>query len=142
MQYAREMVVEGLKPWLRKLAQLRSPRARAVRRKAMMDASSPLLKTTKALVLRETGLLARSLGRRVRSYRGGAVVVVIIGPRSGFKQEVQRRRGVTLSNPTKYAHLTEKKAHWLERSEEQTREQVISNLKDSLARGIEQESSQ
>lgn len=145
MAFGRAVTITGLKPLLGKLAGLRSTQARAVRRRALMEASKPILQTAKSLAPVETGLLRRSLGRRVRSYRSGSTIVVIIGPRSGFKQEVKRKKGFVLANPTKYAHLTEfgtyrtPGTHWLERSEEQTREQVVSKLKEAVAAGIEKE---
>lgn len=137
MPYGRSMVISGLSPLLGQIANLRSPEARKVRRSAMMAASMPVLKNARNLVNFETGLLRKSLGRKVRLYRSGTTIVVIIGPRSGFKQEVQRRSGFTMSNPTRYAHIVEKRFRWLERAEEQSREQVMSNLKEKLRAGIE-----
>lgn len=145
MAFGRAVVITGLKPLLSKLAGLRSTEAKAVRRRALMEASKPVLQAAKSLVNLETGLLRRSLGRRVRTYRSGSTIVVIIGPRSGFKQEVKRKRGFVLANPTKYAHLTEfgtyrfPGTHWLERAEESTREQVLSKLKESISAAVERE---
>lgn len=143
MGFGHSIVITGLRSLLQKLASLRSAQQRAVRRRAMMVASKPVLDTAKNLVNVETGLLKRSLGRRVRSYRSGSVVTIIIGPRSGFKQEVKRKHGYVLANPTRYAHFSEfgtvhsQGTHWLERTEELTRDKFVSDLGSEIRAGVE-----
>src|SRR5262249_13600056 len=81
-----------------------------VLRKAINEASKIVLKAAKANVPRASGLLKKSLGRKVKVYRASGTVVAIIGPRTGFKQDVHRdgRKVAVLANPTKYAHLVER----------------------------------
>lgn len=92
--------------------------ARAVRnkilRKMMGEAGKVVLKRAKQLVPRETGLLKKSLGRKVKLYRNSGVGVAVVGPRTGpkFRQTVTRTKGrwfprTAISSPTKYAHLVE-----------------------------------
>ena len=142
MPFGRTMVISGLGSLLRKLAGLRSTESREIRRRALQAASTPLLQAARRLAPLETGLLRKSLGRRAKTYRSSGTSVIIIGPRSGFKEEVKRKKGYVYSNPTYYAHLTEfgtihsRGTHWLERAEESTRPEVVSTLKDHLAAGI------
>lgn len=85
-------------------------------RKAIADGSKLVLKTAKQKVpVGETGMLKRSLGRRVKVYRNSGKVLGIVGPRTGFKKTKAGRTRTALGekfqqahvNPTKYAHLVE-----------------------------------
>jgi HK97 gp10 family phage protein len=59
------------------------------------------------------GLLKKSLGRKIKKYRGSRVVVGIVGPRTGFKRQIgTRTRGPNAGqpvyeDPAKIAHLVE-----------------------------------
>lgn len=81
--------------------------------KASKQATSSVLRTAKTLAPKESGLLIRSLGQKQKLYRRSGVFVTIVGPRTGFKQqvEVEDRFGNVkkiFRNPVKYAHLVEK----------------------------------
>lgn len=76
-------------------------------RKAVGQAGKIVLRAAKARVRKATGLLKRSLGRKTKVYRNSGVAVAIVGPRVGFKQQVQRGGKSVLSDPVKYAHLVE-----------------------------------
>jgi HK97 gp10 family phage protein len=99
----------GLKDVLDRLAHLRKQTTRSkIARRALQMASTPILKTAKRLAPKETGLLRKSIGRRLKTYRRTGTVFVMIGPRYGFKQLVTLASGKQhLRNPIKYAHLVE-----------------------------------
>lgn len=76
--------------------------ARRATRAGINEITKLVLGDAKALVPRRSSQLRRSLGRRIRSYHGSAVVG-IIGPRRGFRVVI----GGVAVNPVKYAHLVE-----------------------------------
>ena len=86
----------------------RNVRTRILRR-AVSKAARLILKDAKARVATRTGLLKKSLGIKVKTYRQSGVVVAIIGPRTGFKRHVTLPDGtIEVENPTVIAHLVEK----------------------------------
>ena len=96
------------------LAQLealkRSARNKHVRR-GVNEGTKLLLKAAKAKCPQETGLLKKSLGRKVKVYR--AAIVGLVGPRRGYKREVRVGRRTEVRDPAKYAHLAEKNRPFL-----------------------------
>lgn len=93
--------IEGLDLLLFNLQSLRASKSRQVSRRALASASSVPLKAAKRQVTKETGQLKKSLGKKApKTYQSG-VIVVVIGPREGFKDPDTGR------NPVKYAHLVE-----------------------------------
>lgn len=107
----------GLKEALKALDGLsRTVRNKALR-PAMTEASKLVQGAARALVpVGETGMLKKSLDRKVKTYRGSGVVVGIVGPRTGLAGA--RKGGKRLTafgrkiaalgvNPGKYAHLVE-----------------------------------
>lgn len=104
--------IEGAVELKRLLAELPAAPTRRALRAAVSVGATPALERARALVPVETGLLKKSLGRRLKVYPASGNVVAIIGPRSGFKREVTRKKGrrkprKELANPVKYAHLVE-----------------------------------
>jgi len=103
--------VIGEKELMRRLNSLGSQGKRnKIVRPAINEAASKINKKAKALVIEETGLLRKSIGVKRATKRG--VVFAVVGPRHGFKREVERTlpsgdRASVLANPTKYAHLVE-----------------------------------
>lgn len=94
--------LEGLKKALRN----------RILKRAIGAGTKLILREAKARAPRETGLLRKSLGRKVKVYRNSGTVVGIVGPRAGFKETVTRSRGRWLpgpvvSDPIRYAHLVE-----------------------------------
>jgi HK97 gp10 family phage protein len=86
--------------------------ANKIVKKAMGEAGKIILKEAKGGIPRESGLLKKSMGRKVKVYRGSGAVVAIVGPRTGFVQIVDVKglggiRHSVLRDPTKYAHLVE-----------------------------------
>jgi hypothetical protein len=79
----------------------------------------------KRLAPKESGLLKKSIGQVVRTYRNGGLTIAFIGPRRGFRQVVMRKKPFgaeltltpgeadtardypVMSDPVKYAHLVE-----------------------------------
>lgn len=88
----------------RKLAEVDRKAARKAIRFGVNEATKFVAADAKANVPKGTGLLKKSIGRRVRSYRGGTVISGIVGPRSGFAITLPNGKKV---NPAKYAHLVE-----------------------------------
>jgi HK97 gp10 family phage protein len=88
----------------RKLNEFDRKASRKAIKKGVNEATKLVTADAKANVPRKTGLLKKSIGRRVRSYRGGTVISGIVGPRSGFATVLASGKKV---NPAKYAHLVE-----------------------------------
>lgn len=66
-------------------------------------AARPVVTRARSLVPRDTGQLRKSIGVKVKRYRGA--VWVGIGPRAGYKIRTADGRSL---NPTQYAHLVER----------------------------------
>lgn len=127
MGFAFKGVLAGMKPALAKLAVVKDAARKRILRKALPKASQPMTKTAKSLAPEESKLYKKSIGRKVKTYRSG-IVVVLIGARTGRKMKVKIKadrvyrmihgRRVRLKNPgaeymevlrnpTKYSHLIE-----------------------------------
>lgn len=112
MSYKVHGKVEGLTDLLARLNGLKRQVASRILRKAVGEAGKVILKVAKQMAPRESGLLRKSLGRKVKVYRSSGTAVAIVGPRVGFRQVVRRTRGKwfpteAMANPVKYAHLVE-----------------------------------
>lgn len=128
MSFTIQGKLSGLDDAMKALSGLNQSVRNKILRKALDKASQPILKAAKERAPRETGLLRKSMGRRVIAYRSTGTVVVVIGPRSkpSFRKEVKIKkvfrqiRGATrmirnprseamtmVRNPVKYAHLVE-----------------------------------
>ncbi len=107
MPFTIKAKIDGLQPLLRTLAEAGKNVQKKGTRKAVGAAGKIILKAAKTRVRRKSGLLARSLGRKVKVYRGSGVAVAVVGPRKGFKMEVVRDGRTVLSDPIRYAHLVE-----------------------------------
>lgn len=94
---------QAVKVLANRLAQIDRKVARKAIRDGINEATREVLATAKSLVPKRSGQLRKSLGRKVKSYRGGAVIVGIVGPRKGFRVMY---RGKWI-DPAKYAHLVE-----------------------------------
>jgi HK97 gp10 family phage protein len=77
--------------------------ARAALKAGVNEATRLVMWAAKSLVPRRSGQLRKSLGRKVKVYRGGAVIAGIIGPRRGFRVQWKGR----WIDPVNYAHLVE-----------------------------------
>lgn len=106
MPFAIKARFEGVQSAIQALDGMDKKVRRKGIRKAALAAGTIILKAAKSRVVRETGLLRKSLGKKVKVYTRG-VGVAVVGPRLGFKQEVTRRGVKVWSNPVRYAHLVE-----------------------------------
>ena len=139
MAYKIKGKIEGLRDVLAALDNVEKKVKKKAIRKAAGVAGTIVLKAAKARARKATGLLRKSLGKKIKVYKSGAVGVAIVGPRLGFRQVVSRGGRDVLSNPTKYAHLVElgtshSAAHpFLRSALEQTRGQVREAMAKAIA---------
>lgn len=151
--------LRGMADVLRRLQELGRTKAGRILRRALDAATKPILAAARQLVPVESGALRKSLGRRVKTYRGSGVVAVIIGPRRGQKREVERtpkgrlrvvpRKRATgaggYRNPTRYAHLVERGSRrskaepFLAPAMSRCRSQAEATLRRLIIEGIERE---
>lgn len=110
MGFLAKAKIDGLDQVFARLAGMKRRVKNTILRKAMRRSAALVLKAAKTnLVAKDTGLLRKSLGSNVKAYRSNGVVVAIIGPRKGFRQQVTRKDGASvMADPVKYAHLVEK----------------------------------
>lgn len=107
MAWTIKGTLTGLDQSLKLLQGLKQGVRNRILRAALSKATTPMLKTAKRLAPVETGLLRKSIGRKVKTYASTGSVVVVIGPRTGFRREVTVRGRKMIRNPVKYAHLVE-----------------------------------
>ena len=106
---------------------------------ATSAATTPVLKSAKQKAPVETGLLKKSLGKKLKKYKRNAVAVCIVGPRSGFKDEGTGR------NPANYAHLVElgtthsAPKPFLRPALDENKSKIISKFESKMRSGIERE---
>lgn len=98
--------VEGLEALQKRLTQFKQSARNRIVRPGVAKAGRILAKAAKQLAPRDTGLLKRSIGSAVRTYKSGYVLAVI-GPRRGFRQQVIRGGKPQMADPVNYAHLVE-----------------------------------
>jgi hypothetical protein len=126
--------LDGLQPILKRLEGLKRSMQKSIIRKAVDAAGKETEAAIKPLVPKDTGLLLRSMGRKVVVGRKSGVALAIVGPRTGYKvvraqartaksqtafavnKKTGKVRKVILrlgsrspvqSNPTQYGHLVE-----------------------------------
>lgn len=129
------LTLQGDKKMIRNLERLGSTIARRVVRKSVNKAMTPLNKAAKREAPVDTGLLKKSIGKVVRTYRKNGVVFAAVGPRTGFVKIID---GVK-KNPVKYAHLVEPSNAFMRRAFDTTKGQVLSVLESELRSNIEKE---
>lgn len=112
--------VQGMEPLRQKLAAIGRKVERQATRKAVKAGNKVFLQSVKGhLKAHDTGALEMSLGDKVQSYRGGKVLVGVVGPRTGAVttgRGAKRRRKLSRlgqklealgKKPSWYAHLVE-----------------------------------
>lgn len=97
-------VTTGFRQLDRNFDKLRGKPVRRVVRKALNAAGQIVLREARKRVPVETGLLRKSLGKKVWTSRNKKVLVAIIGPRRGMK--IVDDDG-NARDPYNYAHLVE-----------------------------------
>ena len=108
MPFAIKIKLEGLKDALDSLQSVGRTVRNKILRKALNDATQPILASAKArAAIGPTRQLRRSLGRRVKTYRLSGAVVAVIGPRRGYRVLVERAGRQVPHDPAKIAHLVE-----------------------------------
>ena len=83
---AVKMKINGLEPLLRRLGELDAKLRKKTLKKATEAGSRILLAEMKSRVPRDTGMLIKALGQKIRVYRNSGIVVAIVGPRTGLKR--------------------------------------------------------
>lgn len=118
-------------------------------RKAITAGTKPILAAERAAVPIDTGLLKKSLGKKISLKGGGGFGVV--GPRRGFGVPTEKgklkfkatRKGVknvaSFKEPTRYAHLAEKKKPFIEAAYQQTKDEAVRIVGNVLGDFIETE---
>ncbi len=90
---AAQFRLDGVDGLIVKLRELDERICKQALRRAITQASKPVLTTAKSLVPRDTGSLRKALGRVIKSYRKGHTVVGIVGARrDASPKEIQRRK--------------------------------------------------
>jgi hypothetical protein len=88
--------IDGAPALIRKLRDLAGRQAKAITRKSANAAIGPVQKGIKANAPAgtpdSTGLLRKSIGRKVKSYAASGAVVALTGPRAGFRRVVTMKR--------------------------------------------------
>lgn len=137
--------IDGLQDVMKRLRAVDSKVQKKILRKALGKGSKIVLAEEKAQAPRETGLLRKSLGRKTKVYRHSGVVVVIVGPRTGMKQDVRRHgrnklRPARAADPTKYAHLAGpgRRQVFMTQAAARTLDRVRSVVIEAILQGIEE----
>ncbi|MEM6560039.1 MAG: HK97-gp10 family putative phage morphogenesis protein [Planctomycetota bacterium] len=95
--------LQGDRALQKALRKLGDKAARKVSRSAVSAAATPVAKAARRNAPKESGLLRKSIGRRVRTYTERGTVIALVGPRRNFSGEHEGERRV----PANYAHLVE-----------------------------------
>lgn len=103
--------IEGGRELERALIKLADKVQRKIIKKAIRKPARSIVKMAKTLVPRESGLLAASLGTKIKQFKRSGTIVGIMGPRTKFKapKKVVARLGGSFEKrkPANYAHLIE-----------------------------------
>jgi hypothetical protein len=106
MVFAIKSELTGLEDVLRNLRGVKASVRNRALRTGVTKVSRRMAAAAKAKVDKRTGLVKKSIGSKVKTYKNRAVVVGIIGPRTGFKQRVVLPDGSTeVEDPAKIAHF-------------------------------------
>lgn len=120
--------------------------ARGAQRIALTKATTPTLKRARALAPApggtRSGILRKSLGKKVKTNTRRDSVTVIIGPRRGVEIDFKApgESGFRTRRPSRYAHLVEhqnKGQAFLNPAYEQTKGKVLATYKAEMGAAIE-----
>lgn len=140
--------LEGFKELDRKLKKLGDKVHRKVTRQAVNAAATPVVKAAKANAdeSKDSGLLKKSLGKKVATFKKTQTVAAIVGARKNVSGEVDGE----IRRPARYAHLVEK-GHidengnhvgarpFLRPALDETGEKAMDVMGAKLAEGVERE---
>lgn len=115
--------LQGFKRIGEAVKELDKKHAKKVIKKGVLKGVQVYAKALKPAAPKETGQLRRSIGHKVKVYRGGFKVFGIVGPRTGFGKQVsvkiKNKKGRTVGkrqeyrDPNKYAHILEARRPWM-----------------------------
>jgi HK97 gp10 family phage protein len=126
----------GEKHLQRILQQLPPALLRKLARTSVGKALTPMVSAAKTKAPRESGLLKKSLGKKIKTYAARNRVVGIAGPR---KETVGEYKG-KLRRPVRYAHLVEMRHQpFMRPAFDQTKGEMITIMKSELAEGVVRE---
>ena len=99
-----ELAITGYKRLVRQFAALGSGGQNRVMRPSLRAGTKPMVKVIRSLVPVDEGLLKKSIGTQINTYKRSGAVIIRIGARSGFSEidEDGKKR-----DPIRYAHLVE-----------------------------------
>lgn len=121
---------------------------RKVLRQAVNTAATPVVKAARAKAPKDSGLLKKSLGKKLVTNKKAGVVTAVVGPRRNVVGEHDGKP----RKPSRYAHLVEK-GHidgdgnhvpaqpFLRPAMEETEAQALGVMTDKLAAGVVREAS-
>ena len=95
--------VEGDKELINKLKRADKKIQKSVLTKSVKAGGKPLIKAARSKVPTRTGVLKKSLGSKIKTYDGGSVKAVVIGPRGSVTGSFNGKT----TRPVNYAHLAE-----------------------------------
>jgi HK97 gp10 family phage protein len=104
LRFKAEVDAKEVSDLVKAIAQLDRKMARKILRKAVLVGGRIVRDAAKEKVPVRTGQLRKSIGAKVKSYPRKQIVVAIVGPRKGFRKDVD---GVGTVDPINYAHLVE-----------------------------------
>lgn len=142
------MQLIGDKELRRKLLSLAENTQRKVTRQAVNKAATPVVRSAKSKVSVQSGLLKKSMGKRVKTYKQTQTVVAVIGAKRSTSGTYRGK----LRRPANYSHL----AHngfvttdgkqvpgnpFLQQAMAEQEGNALSTLKTEMATGIIREAS-
>lgn len=137
------MSVIGGKELQKKLATLGERVQRKVTRQAINAAANPVLKSARGKAKKQSGLLKKSLGKKIVTSKDKTRVTAIIGARKQVQGEYKGK----LRKPSRYSHLVEKgfiNEHgehvppqpFLDPAARESESQAMSIMQNKLADGV------
>ena len=117
VQFDRDPVQEALKlcdNLNNKAIRIAMNKAAATMKKAVVDTAPT-----------QTQALKKSIRIRIKQYKSKGVWVAIVGPKSDYKRKNRR--------PARYAHLMEKRTHFLSTAFSNTKDVYLQTLEKALA---------
>ncbi len=107
MSFKLNSNLQGVNEMLAKLTGIDRKMRKKVARKAVAQGSTVLLRAMKPDTPEATGLMKRSLGKKVVTIKRSGVVVAFVRPRPGQGAMALRNGHPVYSDPAKYGHLVE-----------------------------------
>lgn len=130
----------GIEEATAKLTRLKTAVGTRAVRKGLGVAAREQKRQAKARTPKQSGLLRKSLGEKIKTYRGSGTTVSIVGPRRKFGRVVKIGRGKNAEkvyrNPTRYAHIVEKRYHPLAKAERATRQHSIDAVTEAIDNAV------